>query len=700
MIENSELAEDSMKYLAFFQNRNRAAALVIALAVFLTAAGCAQQQKAPESSSAPESAAETAAPAEETEAASETETTEAAAEIAKETETAGAAGSETETESKVEETETAVGKEAAADSADIENNGGYFVRRGDSVYFRIYGPDALPSTALWAAFMQPVTGGSSAIWRLDLKTNRYEKLFDDNGWGGLWFFKEKLWLNRSTDFGDIIYCVDLESFEKQDLDWGQIRGISTDGSHLVYEGHTGEAAQALFVTGDEEMDQVVSATEQEHLTYCGAVGRDLFFLARTYEDDKGSDELWELKAPEGKAEGDPDLIRLGTFPDSEYGSAAEFVQFLADGDRIYVSVEYREGTGHFYAGSHYVSAIPGKEDSMELMDEEAAKIDAHIQKVREEADYEKDFVQDPETLKMYIGSDGKPAFAGHLAGDLELNNREDVRDLILYDSPEDVIASDGITVFEGWLPVFDYSKEEGISCNEQVMEYVGDKVFAVYTESVRDPEEDIGWRYAYRLGRTIYEYFDPEDTDADTGALRHIDSVDAARRLDPEEITELNRRLDLNYCGFFLSDYHDPTEINWAEVLYDGAGIDTRITDDQIQELLDVTGEEELYTDVTAIRGKDLQDFVQYMTGTSYDDAQYPLDGSWTYLPKYDLYAFQHGDTNARQIEFNGGWDLGDHVYRLQYTGRSPDHNFGSWPYMATVRIENDRWTFLSNLPE
>ena len=48
------------------------------------------------------------------------------------------------------------------------------------------------------------------------------------------------------------------------------------------------------------------------------------------------------------------------------------MQFLSDGDRIYVSVEYREGTGHFYAGSHYVSAIPGKEDSMELMDEEAA----------------------------------------------------------------------------------------------------------------------------------------------------------------------------------------------------------------------------------------------------------------------------------------------------------------------------------------
>jgi hypothetical protein len=689
-----------MKKLAFFRNRNRTAAMVLALAVFLTAAGCAQQQKAPESSAAQESAAETAAPAAETEAASKTETAEAAADTAKETETAGAAGSETGTETEAGETETAAGKEAAADSADLENNGGYFVRRGDSIYFRIYGPDALPSTALWAEFMQPVTGGISAIWKLDLKTNQYEKLFDDSGWGGLWFFKEKLWLNRSTDFGDIVYCVDLDTFEKQDLAWGQIRGISTDGSHLVYEGHTDDAAQALFVTGDEKMDQVVSATDQEYLTYCGAVGRDLFFLARTYEDDKGSDELWELKAPEGKAEGDPDLIRLGTFPDSEYGSVAEFVQFLSDGDRIYVSVEYREGTGHFYAGSHYVSAIPGKEDSMELMDEEAAKIDAHIQKVREEADYEKDFVQDPETLKMYIGSDGKPAFAYHLAGDLELSYREDVRDLILYDSTEDIIASDGITIFEGWLPVFDYAEEGGISCNEQVMEYVDGKVFTVYTESVRDPEEDIGWRYAYRLGRTIYEYFDPEDTDADTGALRHIDSVDAARRLDSEEITELNRKLDPDYCGFFLSDYHDPTEISWAEVLYNGAGMDTGITDEQIRELLDVTGEEELFTDVTAISGKDLRDFVKRTTGTAYDDAKYPLEGLWTYLPKYDLYTFQHGDTNAREIEFDGGWDLVNHVYRLHYTGQSPDHDFDSWPYMATVRIENGSWTFLSNLPE
>ena len=61
-----------MKNLAFFQNRNRLAVPVLALAVFLTAAGCAQQQKAPESSAAPESSVETAAPAAETEADQET----------------------------------------------------------------------------------------------------------------------------------------------------------------------------------------------------------------------------------------------------------------------------------------------------------------------------------------------------------------------------------------------------------------------------------------------------------------------------------------------------------------------------------------------------------------------------------------------------------------------------------------------------
>jgi len=586
----------------------------------------------------------------------------------------------------------------AAKAPEIENNGGYFVRCGDYVYFRIYGPDALPDTALFAGFMQPVPGSMSSIWRLNLKTNQYEKLFNDGGYGGLWFFQDALWLNRSTEYGDIVYNVDLETYEKHDITWGRIACISSDASHLVYEGTLDNGTQAFFVTGEEEMDQVVYATEGEHLVCCGAVGRDLYFISRNYSADEERDELWQMQSPVGN--GDGKLICLGVFPKEE-GSSSEFVQFLPAKDRVYVSVEYRQGTGHFYAGSHYVSAIPGKEDSMELLDEEADAVRGRLfEKLQKETGNSGETYEE-ESMKMYLDGSGKLGFSYHAAGEVGLRYNDGAFDLVLYESPEALSSEDAQTVFENWLPEFEYASEDDISCNEQVMEYVGGKVFTMYTESTRAPEEDIGWRYAYRLVRTNYEYFDSSDASGtDTKGLRHIDSVDAARRLAPEEVQDLAKRLNPDYYGFFLSDYHDPTEIKWREVCYGGAGIDKGLTGKQKQAYLDLLGETEFYSDITAIDETDLRNFVKKTTGTPYDDAKYPLKEDWDIVPGTNIYVFQHGDTNYQSVQFESGWDLGNDAYRLHYTVAAPDHDFGTWPYVVTFRIENGRWVFMSNLPE
>ena len=659
------------------------------------------------------------------------------------------------------------GKAAAAlkdGTADIENNGGYFVRCGDYIYFRVYGPDALPKTALWGEFMQPVSGGSSAIWRLNLKTNQYEELFDDGGYGGLWFFQDRLWLSRMTELGNIVYTVDLETYQKNDLDWGSIMGISTDGSHLVYESYA-DNGQKFYVTGEEDMDHVVSATDGEFLTYCGAVGRDLFFLSHTYGSDKEADELWQLASKDGTEEAE--LILLGTFPEAENGGVAEFVQFLADDERVYVSVEYREGTGHFYAGSHYVEAVPGREDSMKLLDKEAEKawdvMQEELAKANRGAKYA--YETDPETMKMYIDRPGRVAFALHLPGELDVREYEEAEacDLILYDSPEILRPEDAAVVFEGWIPKFEYTDEKVPAVHPQVMEFVDGKAFTICAESLRDAENDIGWRAAFELVRTNYEYYDMADTGSDarldsgvktggaktggdaktggsagaggaktggaktggakagsakaggakagtaktgsaeadasdTGAARFIESVEAGRDLTEKEIGSFNKKFDSDYCGFALSDYHDPTQINWDEVLYNGAGISTSLSNKQIEEYLKQVGLEELYTDVTAVRGKDLREFVKRMTGSSYEDAEHPL--SWDYLKKDDLYVFMHGDTNYQPVEFVSGWDLGNDTYRLHYMIHAPGSNFDSWPYKMTVRIKNDQWVFLSNLPE
>ena len=79
-----------------------------------------------------------------------------------------------------------------------------------------------------------------------------------------------------------------------------------------------------------------------------------------------------------------------------------------------------------------------------------------------------------------------------------------------------------------------------------------------------------------------------------------IAAVEAARFLTPEEVTAFNKELDPDHYGFFLSDYRNPTEINWSEVLYNGAGISVQPGKKELDAYLEASGMDELYTEIMA----------------------------------------------------------------------------------------------------
>lgn len=121
-----------------------------------------------------------------------------------------------------------------------------------------------------------------------------------------------------------------------------------------------------------------------------------------------------------------------------------------------------------------------------------------------------------------------------------------------------------------------------------------------------------------------------------------------------------------NY-GFLLSVYDAPAEINLDNLFYNGAGIaDTPMSEEEKKEYLAVTGQEEIYTDITRIEAAELDAFLLEKTGLSYMEMKYPL--SWVYLKKYDIYCMEHGDTNYQTFTCVSGSTQDEKTFTLRFT--------------------------------
>ena len=167
----------------------------------------------------------------------------------------------------------------------------------------------------------------------------------------------------------------------------------------------------------------------------------------------------------------------------------------------------------------------------------------------------------------------------------------------------------------------------------------------------------------------------------------------AEGKLSQGQLRGVEHKLNADaYYGFMLSFYKDPRDINWHEVFYDGAGFDRGYpSDDIVKAYLKETGYDELMTDMTTVSGKDVKKFVKDTTGFDYSEMRSPLD--WVYLKDYDLYVYEHGDTNRTQIDVWDGY-VQNGVYIITY-----DNNYNGRGIVSYVD-EGSNLRFISNQPE
>lgn len=148
--------------------------------------------------------------------------------------------------------------------------------------------------------------------------------------------------------------------------------------------------------------------------------------------------------------------------------------------------------------------------------------------------------------------------------------------------------------------------------------------------------------------------------------------------------------VDDNYgnYGFLLSEYGEPEQVDLHQVLYNGGGIQTEgLTE---PERLAFEKTEEIYTDITKLTTKQIDDYLQRKMGISFADVT--SEFLWTYLPEYDCYVSQHGDTNITNFICTRGLQIGDDLFELHFA--SVD-NYDDC--ILTLRKVDGAYQFVSN---
>lgn len=169
---------------------------------------------------------------------------------------------------------------------------------------------------------------------------------------------------------------------------------------------------------------------------------------------------------------------------------------------------------------------------------------------------------------------------------------------------------------------------------------------------------------------------------------------EAPRQLKEEELRYFEQYLNQadNY-GFLLSEYKTPEYLNLNEVFYSGAGLEQyAMTGEERDAFLNAVGQTEIMTDMVRLDKKQIDAFLLDKTGLTLDQMKTGL--GWVYLPQYDRYYTQHGDTNIRSFFCPKG-EADGNLYRIWCL--SDGYTQFSQECMVTLKKESSGYQFLSN---
>ena len=357
---------------------------------------------------------------------------------------------------------------------EVENNGGYYVRVDDRVYFRRYGADAVAKGAVFGAFTAAWnTRGESELMAYEPATGALTALYTESGSGPLWYADGGFYLSERISGANRVVWYAADGGAAEPVCDGRVLGV-TDSGLLAVERSEEEPGYHLVYAFYRNKQPVGELPTDEAMLFAGLTDEGAFLLSEAYsENEPATYTLWQI-TPEGRQ------IRLGELPETDqdpFVYDAQPDRFLAVDGRVVVGVGYYAGTGHFLDSAVFVEADVGQADSLRVLTPDL------------------DEAESDELPRLTVGEDGGVAFVAASAGELRVG-WEDPCALEVWE--------DG-----AWQPLAEYFAPDlsggwGYRRIVQHMDYVGGAAYVTLACAHVSPADAIGWREAYALLDMLY----------------------------------------------------------------------------------------------------------------------------------------------------------------------------------------------------
>lgn len=168
--------------------------------------------------------------------------------------------------------------------------------------------------------------------------------------------------------------------------------------------------------------------------------------------------------------------------------------------------------------------------------------------------------------------------------------------------------------------------------------------------------------------------------------------LEGFRELTEEEckfFTEMVQEMDT--YGFLMSEYTGPTEVSLAEVFYSGAGLSEEMSEEEKEAYRKACNQEEIYTDCMKIKKSDAEMLIRRKLGCEPEEFDFSQIG--VYLPEYDAYYHECGDTNYTQYTCTRGLANGN-VFTLDFQA---DIEYTDSSVRTVMEKKDGEYLFISN---
>ncbi len=383
---------------------------------------------------------------------------------------------------------------SAFKAGEVENNGDWFVRVNDTVYYRIFNTLGLDRTTLMGNCIAETDDNlPSELKYYDLTTGDTGTICETTGTGKLLACAEGFLLSDVRS--DKTVLIPMDGSQVNEYVDGIPKAVSDDGRYLVTRYNDGPDF-GYYIYKDGKKTGNLEIGNEDFTEVYGFSGDNVIGMKMYYSEDK---YLLCSYDPYGNC---TELGNMDDYFDELYGYP-ELGQMLKGKDGTYLTVGFYDGTGHFLQSWELLKISPEQNNALEKVDT--------------------DGITSPDEFtmpKLYLDGSGKVNLSDHVKGDLVLSEVS-YGDLIYYESPTDHKILKKNYIYEQT----DYSY--GCDFLQDAVVFDDDKAFIITAGTVRDELSDIGWRYAYSLTSLMFKEFSFADENLDDeGLVKEINTLE------------------------------------------------------------------------------------------------------------------------------------------------------------------------------